>query len=148
MQRKVIIRFGLLVFTFIALSFLAFNAWFNDSAQESDQAKHQAKTALEAAGEQCDVIAEKSVAHLTAVVAFQKLEIYGRKINVMRRCMKDHGFVENPEWLSHATPISKKNALSFGVSEDEALENLKRIAMYEFIKVDSQPLYWKQKTSI
>ena len=127
----------------LALFVLGLSLWFYGLAPLDDEAKLKTKTKLETAVEQCDVIAEKSVAHLTAIVAFQKLEIDGRKINVMRRCMKDHGFKENPAWLVYAAPLAKTNAFKLKVSKDEALENLKRVAMYQFKGDDHQPLYWK-----
>jgi len=79
---------------------------------------------------------------MSALVEFQKLEIQGRKINVMRRCMKDKGFIENPSWLTYATPIAKSNAINQSISEDEAIENLRREHMMIFNKPSQQPIYW------
>lgn len=101
------------------------------------------KTILEKMGDECAGIAENSVANMTAIVEFQKLEIQGRKFNVMRRCMADHGYFENPKWTAYANPIALSDSVKNRISEDEAIENLRRSHMMIF-KVDSNhPNYWK-----
>ena len=67
---------------------------------QTDVSEPKAKTALQKAGDECASIAENAVANMNAVVAFQMLEKEGRKINVMRRCMADHGYKENPKKVS------------------------------------------------
>jgi hypothetical protein len=59
--------------------------------------------------------------------------------------MADNGFEENPLWLAAAKPIAKKNATNLNLSEDEALENLKRESMYIFSVANKKPLYWQLK---
>jgi hypothetical protein len=103
----------------------------------------QANATLQQKGDLCSGIAENAVANFPAIVEFQKLEMLGRKANVMRRCMHDNGFKENPLWVKYAAPIAKKNAQQLSISEDEALENLKREAMYIFFNANHQPLYWQ-----
>jgi hypothetical protein len=112
---------------------------------QTDGSEPKAKTALQKAGDECASIAENAVANMNAVVAFQMLEKEGRKINVMRRCMADHGYSENPKWLAYGAPIAKANALKQGVSEDEAIENLRRANMMVFAVSDQQPIYWTAK---
>ena len=112
---------------------------------QTDGSEPKAKTALQKAGDECASIAENAVANMNAVVAFQMLEKEGRKINVMRRCMADHGYKENPKWLAYGAPIAKANALKQGVSEDEAIENLRRSNMMVFAVSDQQPIYWTAK---
>jgi hypothetical protein len=112
---------------------------------QTDGSEPKAKTALQKAGDECASIAENAVANMNAVVAFQMLEKEGRKINVMRRCMADHGYTENPKWLAYGAPIAKANALKQGVSEDEAIENLRRANMMVFAVSDQQPIYWTAK---
>ena len=112
---------------------------------QTDGSEPKAKTALQKAGDECASIAENAVANMNAVVAFQMLEKEGRKINVMRRCMADHGYKENPKWLAYGAPIAKANALKQGVSEDEAIENLRRASMMVFAVSDQQPIYWTAK---
>jgi hypothetical protein len=103
---------------------------------------HPQQTRLAKLGDECAGIADNAVANLPAVVEFQKLEIQGRKFNVMRRCMADKGFVENPAWLAYANPIAQANAIKQSISVDEAIENLKREHMMVFIDVPHQPIYW------
>lgn len=112
---------------------------------QTDGSEPKAKTALQKAGDECASIAENAVANMNAVVAFQMLEKEGRKINVMRRCMADHGYSENPKWLAYGAPIAKANALKQGVSEDEAIENLRRANMMVFAVSEQQPIYWTAK---
>ena len=112
---------------------------------QTDGSEPKAKTALQKAGDECASIAENAVANMNAVVAFQMLEKEGRKINVMRRCMADHGYTENPKWLAYGAPIAKANALKQGVSEDEAIENLRRANMMVFAVSEQQPIYWTAK---
>ncbi len=100
------------------------------------------KTLLATVGDECAGIADNSVANMSAVVEFQKLEIQGRKMNVMRRCMTDKGFSENPSWLAYASPIAHANAIKQSISEDEAIENLRREHMMIFNQSSQQPIYW------
>lgn len=93
-------------------------------------------------GDKCVGISENAAAHLVAVVEFQKLEIAGRKSRVLLNCMNDHGYFENPAWISYASPIAKETASKTGVSFNEAIENMRRISMLEF-KVNKQaPTFW------
>ncbi|MBZ4201268.1 MAG: hypothetical protein LAC66_05190 [Methylotenera sp.] len=105
----------------------------------------RAPTPLEKAGNDCAGIADNAVAHMQAVVAFQVLEKEGRKINVMRRCMADHGYMANPKWLAYGAPMAKEQALKNGISEAEAIESLRRLNMMVFTAKDQQPIYWVAK---
>jgi hypothetical protein len=105
----------------------------------------EAKTVLQENGDLCAGIAENAVANFQVMLEFQKLEKAGRKANVMRHCMRDHGFEENPVWLEYNIPISKKKAEQLSISSDEALENLKREAMYLFAHANQVPSYWHAK---
>ena len=107
-----------------------------------DSLNQPQKTLLAKAGDECAGIADNAVANMSAVVEFQKLEIQGRKINVMRRCMTDKGFSENPSWLAYATPVAHANAIKQSISEDEAIENLRREHMMIFKQSSQQPIYW------
>jgi hypothetical protein len=100
------------------------------------------QTQLRKVGDECAGISENAVANMTAVVEFQKLEIQGRKINVMRLCMKDHGLVESPDWLVYAQPIATASALKLKISQDEAIENLRRLHMMQFDETPDHPIYW------
>ncbi|HOY69673.1 MAG TPA: hypothetical protein PL131_01665 [Methylotenera sp.] len=104
-------------------------------------------SALLIAINRCDGIADKSVAHLTAQVEFQKLEIAGRRVRVLQNCMNDLGFVENPAWVKYAEPIAQKNALTQQISFNEAYENLRRKNMLIAAPKQSVPLYWLGKSA-
>lgn len=128
---------------FIALGVLTIPAivyWLVMS--QLDSFNQPQKTLLATVGDECAGIADNSVANMSAVVEFQKLEIQGRKMNVMRRCMTDKGFSENPLWLAYATPIAHANAIKQSISEDEAIENLRREHMMIFNESSQQPIYW------
>lgn len=103
------------------------------------------KTLLAKTGDDCAAIADNAVANMSAVVEFQKLEIKGRKMHVVRRCMKDKGFIENPSWLTYASPLARANAMKQNISEDEAIENLRREHMMIFNETKQQPLYWRHQ---
>ena len=109
------------------------------------RSQHTQKTMLEKVGDECAGIAENSVANMTAVVEFQKLEIQGRKFNVMRRCMADHAYFESPKWTAYAKPIAQSNSLNQKISEDEAIENLRRSHMVIFKTDSNQPIYWEYR---
>lgn len=109
------------------------------------KSQHLQKTRLEKVGDECAGIAENAVANMTAIVEFQKLEIQGRKFNVMRRCMADHGFFENPKWTTYAKPIAQSNSMKQNISEDEAIENLRRSHMVIFKINPDQPIYWESR---
>lgn len=131
----VLITLILLVLWLINMDLLTFNK--ASSTQES---------LLEKDGMECVSIAEKSVANMVAVVEFQKLEIIGRKARVMRNCMQDHGYQQNPAWTTFATPIAEKTAQETNVSFDEAFETLRRQHMVIFKASNNQPLFWQSNT--
>ena len=106
---------------------------------------HTEKTMLDKVGDECAGIAENSVANMTAIVEFQKLEIQGRKFNVMRRCMADYGYFESPKWTAYAKPLSQSNSINQKISEDEAIENLRRNHMLIFKEMPGQPIYWESR---
>jgi hypothetical protein len=59
--------------------------------------------------------------------------------------MADRAYMENPKWLAYGTRIAKAKALKQGISEDEAIENLRRLNMMIFTVSDQQPIYWTAK---
>ncbi|MFN9900099.1 MAG: hypothetical protein ACK55Z_15180, partial [bacterium] len=83
---------------------------------------------LEDKGNFCLGIAEKSVANRQAIVEFQKYEILGDKAMVMRKCMEDNGFEENPACLIENKKKMQEKIKDSQISEDEAIENLKKDA--------------------
>lgn len=96
------------------------------------------------AGGECVAISEQATAHLVPKLEFQRLELAGRKANVVVRCMADRDFYQNPAWLKHAEPIAAKLAAEQHISVDEAIENLKRKDMLVFTAESDQPVYWQQ----
>lgn len=100
------------------------------------------KSQLNADLNACIAISEKSVSHMQAKVAFQQLEIVGRKARVMRMCMKDHGYTQNPDWTifgqSSAKTISKDDNVSF----NEAFETLRRDYMVQLNTPNNTPPFW------
>ena len=98
---------------------------------------------LQEIGDKCSDAADRSVANKIPIIEFQKLELISKKATILKLCMQDHGFYENPAWLVDAKPIAERNAKVQKISEDEALENLKRDAMLIFNNQSSHPLYWQ-----
>lgn len=107
--------------------------------------KANAPSALEKAGNDCAGIADNAVAHMQALVPFQVLEKEGRKINVMRRCMADRGYMENPKWLAYGMPLAMQRATKQSVSVDEAIESIRRESMMAYTSQDQRPIYWTAK---
>lgn len=106
---------------------------------QSDQAKPPSQ--LEKVGEKCAGIRDRATADVVPIIEFQKLELESRRANVLNNCMRDHGYVENPAWKGSALPLAKKHANELGISQDEALEYLRRIAMQNF-SPSSELDYW------
>jgi len=98
---------------------------------------------LAKAGDECLQIAEKATAHMIPTLEFQRLELAGRKSNVIRRCMEDRSYSQSPAWLKYAEPISRQLASQQHISEDEALENLRRADMLVFEPLQNKPLFWQ-----
>ena len=92
----------------------------------------------------CTAIADKSVAHMVAIVDFQKLEIAGRRVRVLRNCMQDMGYQEDPQWTKFATPLAEQQAKSQHTSIDEAIEHLRREHMARIRLQANSPTYWKK----
>ena len=105
------------------------------------------KTLLEEKGNFCLGISEKAVADRQAIVEFQKYEILGDKAMVMRKCMNENGFEENPLWVSENLKVlqNKGKGKETDISEDAVMENLKKEAIYIFVNSNNQPLYWRSK---
>lgn len=113
-----------------------------DFATLSLQANEVQNSALIKAGEECVAISEQATAHMVPKVEFQKLELAGRKANVVVRCMQDRNFIQNPAWLNYAQPLANKHAAAQQISPDEALENMKRADMLIFTAAAGRPSYW------
>ena len=129
---------------FILISAVSGIAHLTKKLDDSNNEKINTPTVLEKQGDICAGIAENAVANLHAIIEFQKLELLARKANVMKRCMEDHGFIENPAWLTYASSHANQTALKLNISNDEALENLKKQDMYILTVRKDKPLYWKK----
>lgn len=139
-MRKLVIIFILFIMFFL-LIYIFFNFYLSSSNLTSSPNK----TLLEDKGNFCLGIAEKSVANRQAIVEFQKYEILGDKAMVMRKCMEDNGFEENPAWLIENKKNIQEKIKDSQISEDEAIENLKKDAIYIFTNPDKKLLFWRQK---
>ncbi len=121
-------------------------AWQYWAKKDVEKPNAQA-SALALAINACDGIAEKSVAHLSAQVEFQLLEIAGRKVRVLQICMNDQGYIENPAWVKYAEPVAQKNAHAQQVSANEVYESLRRKSMLLSDASQNTPLYWLAKAA-
>ena len=108
---------------------------------DGQSSKTKPLSQLEQVGEKCSGIRDRATADVVPIIEFQKLELESRRANVLTNCMRDHGYVENPVWAGSATPLAKKHASELGISQDEALEYLRRVAMQSFIPT-SEIGYW------
>jgi len=131
---------------FIA-AIIIFTAWavnfFKEDIFSASSVSGKQQGMLAKAGDECLQIAEKATAHMIPTLEFQRLELAGRKSNVIRRCMEDRNYYQSPAWLKYAEPISRQLASAQHISEDEALENLRRADMLVFEPPQNKPLFWQ-----
>lgn len=132
----------LLIVAFILSAIWALNFFKEDIYAVSAVSRPQ-QGMLAKAGDECLQIAEKATAHMIPTLEFQRLELAGRKSNVIRRCMEDHNYSQSPAWLKYAEPVSRQLASQQHISEDEALENLRRADMLVFEPPRDKPLFWQ-----
>ena len=120
--------------------------YFSDAPIKNGSSRRQASVLMKAGGE-CVAIAEEATAHINPKLEFQRLELKGRKANVIMRCMADRHFYQSVVWLKYAEPVAKKIALDTNVSYDEALENLKRADMLIFEPQQNKPIFWQYQNA-
>ena len=125
---------------FVAI--VSFLAWFFLIYNQTQSSSKQEVTQLERMGDECVGISEKAVIGMTPVVEFQKLELLSRKANVLKNCMADRGFREDPAWWKYAEPLAKVNASKQNISFDEAVETMRKADMLFLKKQPQRPLYW------
>lgn len=123
----------------ISLSFLV---WFLLSNSQNQIPSIDEITRLERMGDECVGISEKAIVGMTPVVEFQKLELLSRKANVLKNCMADRGFRENPDWREYAKPLAEESATQQNISFDEAIETMRKDDMLFFKNQDRRTLYW------
>lgn len=121
---------------------LCFLAWFFLINNQNQSLSNTETTRLERMGDECTGISEKAIIGMTPVVEFQKLELLSRKANVLKNCMADRGFREDPVWRKYAEPLAKTNASEQNISFDEAIENIRKVDMWVFKKQPERSLYW------
>ena len=90
---------------------------------------------------ECDGIADKAVINLQEFLEFQKIEKLARKSRVMQLCMSDRGYRVNPAWLNSHQAEAHALALRENISDDAAVEELKRQHMYPG-SVQETPFFW------
>ena len=90
---------------------------------------------------ECDGIADKAVINLQEFLEFQKIEKLARKSRVMQLCMSDRGYRVNPAWLNSHQAEAHALALRENISDDAAVEELKRQHMYPN-SVQETPFFW------
>lgn len=134
-----------LVYIFVLIA-IAFGIGFLLSQPDFvESVPSEKERALATAIDDCDEITERAAAHLKAVVEFQKLEIIGRKARVFKQCMRDHGYMENKQWLDLTIPKAQKKASASNISIDEALENIRRTDMK--VAQTEAPPYWIKRVT-
>lgn len=137
MHNKLVVSVAAIVVLCLTLYWAANTLdWFSAELPNAEPA------ALPLALNTCSGIADKSVANLTAIVEFQKLEIAGRRARVLQNCMNDQGFIENPAWASATQSQAQVAAETLHISFNEAYEYLRRRDMEKFSTDQNAPLYW------
>lgn len=97
-------------------------------------------------GDKCMDAAERSVANLTPIIEFQRLELQSRRTTTLTHCMQDNGYIENPAWTYYAQPLANNNSVKQHISTDESLQTLRQQDMQVFKPLTDQPSFWlKQK---
>ena len=103
------------------------------------------RTLLQKKGDMCTGVAENAVANRQVIVEFQKYEILSDKILIMERCMDENGFEINSQWSNQIKSAMQKKASTEKISEAEAEETLRRMAMFDFFSKDQKVAYWQTK---
>ena len=129
----------------IVLPILIFIIWiYENSSSEGSFIEHQ-PSKLETIGAKCVDLSERSVASVTPIIEYQKIELISRQSYVLSRCMIDRGYIENSAWRTgaeqRATGIAQQQKISFS----EALETIRRKDMTIFSKQNKHPSYWIAK---
>ena len=147
MKKYLKICLALIVLLTAATYFLARQntAISQDNALSSQPNLTPAQASLQAIGERCVSFGERAVADNTPTIEFQRLEREAKRFDVVERCMTDNGYMQNPAWLKLAQVIAKTDAETQKISADEALVNLSRKAMPQFVSANNLPDYWLKK---
>lgn len=129
----------------IVLPILIFVIWlYENSSSEESFIEHQ-PSKLETVGAKCLDLSERSVASVTPIIEYQRLELISRQSYVLSRCMIDRGYIENSTWRTGAEQRAVGIAQQQKISISEALETIRRKDMTIFIEQSKQPSYWIAK---
>jgi hypothetical protein len=127
---------------FIVFPFLLLVFWlYENSSSESSLIEHQ-PSKLETVGAKCIDLSERSVATVTPIIEYQRLELISRQSYVLSRCMIDRGYIENPAWRTGAEQRAVGIAQQQKISISEALETMRRKDMAIFSEQNKQISYW------
>jgi len=126
----------------MVLPILIFIFWiYENSSSEDDLIQHQ-PSKLETVGAKCTDLSERSVASVTPIIEYQKIELISRQSYVLSRCMIDRGYIENSAWRTGAEQRAVDIAEQQKISTSEALETMRRKDMAIFTEQNKQPSYW------
>ena len=121
----------------LAIAIIAYLHFFSTEAQrmDYDQATIQAIN-------ECEGISSKSVMDLPEFLEFQKIEKQGRQSRVMQLCMSDRAYKVNPKWITQHQVEAHLMASKENISDEAALEELKRKHMYQSHPQNQLSLLW------
>jgi hypothetical protein len=132
MLKKIFIVFPLLLLVF----------WLYENSNLESSLIHHQPSKLETVGAKCLDLSERSVASVTPIIEYQRLELISRQSYALSHCMIDRGYIENSAWLSgaeqHAVGIAQQQKISIS----EAVETLRRKDMAIFNVQNEQASYW------
>ena len=130
---------------FIVLLLLLLLIWLYDNLSLEANLMQRQPTKLEAVGAKCLDLSERSVASVTPIIEYQRLELISRQSYALSRCMIDRGYMENAAWRSGAEQLAVGIAQQQKISISEALETLRRKDMAIFNVQNQKTSYWIAK---
>ena len=130
---------------FIAFPLLLMMIWLYENLSSEGSLIERQPSKLETVGAKCVDLSERSVASVTPIIEYQKLELISRQSYVLSRCMIDRGYMENSAWRSGAEQREIGIAQQQKISISEAVETMRRKDMAIFNEQNKQPSYWIAK---
>ena len=130
---------------FIVLPLLLLLIWLYENLSLEANLMQRQPTKLEALGAKCLDLSERSVASVTPIIEYQRLELISRQSYALSRCMIDRGYMENAAWRSGAEQLAVGIAQQQKISISEALETLRRKDMAIFNLQNQKTSYWIAK---
>lgn len=129
----------------IVLPIFIFIIWFYENSSSEGSLVQNRPSKLEMVGARCLDLSERSVASVTPIIEYQRLELISRQSYVLSRCMIDSGYMENSTWRIGAERRAVVIAQQQKISISEALETMRRKDMTVFSEQKKQPSYWIPK---